>query len=90
MADLIAIRDDGRTPAEALMRAVSADLAIVRGKVRLMSAHLALRVKDPGLQRLRVEGRGEFWIDADVAHLRRSAERALGRELRLAGRRILA
>ena len=88
--DLIAIRDDGRTPAEALMRAESPDLVIVRGKVKLISAELAHRGKQAGLQRLHVEGRGELLIDIDIAQLRRSTERALGSDLRLAGRRILA
>jgi cytosine/adenosine deaminase-related metal-dependent hydrolase len=88
--DIIAIRDDGRAPSEALMRAESPDLVIVRGKVKLMSAELARRVKPSGLQPLHVEGRGEFLIDTDIAHLRRSAERSLGSDLRLAGRPILA
>lgn len=94
-ADLIAIHDDGRSPAEALLRAARPELVIAGGQIKLISAALArrapaLRLERLRLESLRVEGRGEFLVDADIGRLRRAAERGLGSELRLAGRRILA
>jgi cytosine/adenosine deaminase-related metal-dependent hydrolase len=87
VADLIAIRDDGRSPSDALMRTTGPALVMIGGKVRLIAAELARNTS--GLQRLNVEGRGEVLVDAPVARLRRQAGRALGAEIRLAGRRVL-
>jgi cytosine/adenosine deaminase-related metal-dependent hydrolase len=88
VADLIAIPDDGRSPSEALMRAMGSALVIVGGKVKLIATQLAR--KSPGLQRLHVDGRGDVLVDAPVARLRQQAERALGAGIRLAGRKVLA
>jgi cytosine/adenosine deaminase-related metal-dependent hydrolase len=89
-ADLIAFRDESRSPAVALMRARSPALAIVGGKVKLMSTALGSQWRPAGMRRLEVEGRGEFFVDANIPKWRASAERASGAELRLAGRRIIA
>jgi hypothetical protein len=43
-----------------------------------------------GLQLLRVENREPVLVDADVRGLQREAARHLGRDLRLAGKRVLA
>ncbi len=89
-ADWVAIRSGGRSPCEALLRASAPELVVVRGKVRLISAELARHTRLPRFQRLHVEGRGEFLVDADIAQLRRSAERFLGSAFRLGGKRVLA
>ncbi|HTM47836.1 MAG TPA: amidohydrolase family protein [Bryobacteraceae bacterium] len=78
-ADLIAIAGDGRAPAEALARARKIELAVVAGKVKLSAR------EQPGLSPLRVRGRGDVFVDADVPRLR---ARVAG-PLRLAGRRVL-
>jgi cytosine/adenosine deaminase-related metal-dependent hydrolase len=87
-ADLIAIPDDGRSPSEALMRTNGPALVMIAGKVNLIATELARHM--PGLHRLRVEGRGDVLVRANVGRLRRQAEQALGGEIRLAGRRVLA
>jgi Amidohydrolase family len=87
-ADLIAIPDDGRSPSEALMRTKGPTLVMIAGKVNLIAPGLAPRI--PGLHRLSVEGRGDVLVRANVGRLRRQAEQALGGEIRLAGRRVLA
>jgi cytosine/adenosine deaminase-related metal-dependent hydrolase len=89
-ADLAVFRDRSRSPAVALMRAKASALTMVGGKVKLMSTVLASQWRPAGLYRLEVEGRGEFFVDANIPKLRASAERALGLEIRLAGRRIVA
>jgi cytosine/adenosine deaminase-related metal-dependent hydrolase len=81
-ADLIAIADDGRSPAEALLRAEGPALVMIGGVVKLAR-------KATGLHRLKVEGRGDVVVDANVPRLRRQAEQFLGPELRLAGRRVI-
>ena len=87
-ADLIAIPDDGRSPSEALMRTNGPALVMIAGKVNLIATELARHI--PGLSRLSVEGRVDVLVRANVGRLRRQAEQALGGEIRLAGRRVLA
>jgi len=87
-ADLIAIPDDGRPPSEALIRTKGPALVMIAGKVNLIASKLAPRL--PGLARLRVEGRGDVLVRANIGRLRRQAEQALGGEIRLAGRQVLA
>jgi cytosine/adenosine deaminase-related metal-dependent hydrolase len=89
-ADWVAIRSSGRSPCEALLRASRPELVVVRGKLRLISAELARQARLPRFERLHVEGRGEFLVDADIARLRKSAERFLGNTFRLGGKRVLA
>jgi cytosine/adenosine deaminase-related metal-dependent hydrolase len=86
VADLIALPDVRRSPASALSHTNGPALAIVGGKVKLVAPSLATRLLKSRLHPIRVEGRGDFLVDANVPKL---IERA-GRELRLAGRRILA
>lgn len=81
VADLIAIPDSRRFPG-------APALVIVGGKAKLISPSLARRVPKNGLHPIDVEGRGEFLVDANIPKLREHARRALGPEVRLAGRRI--
>jgi len=78
-ADLIAVCDAAlSTPA----------LVIIGGKVKLISPTLARCSPKNGLYPIEVEGRGKFLVDANIPRLRERAQRALGKDLRLAGRRI--
>jgi cytosine/adenosine deaminase-related metal-dependent hydrolase len=89
-ADLIALPDRGKTPAETLMDA-RPDLCLIAGRVKLISRALASRwprLLRTHLQRLLVEGRGEWFVHADVAFLYRSAATALGFNICLAGKRV--
>ena len=79
-ADLIAIADSRRSPAEALLHAKRPELVLVAGKVKLTT------LPNARLQRLKVEGRGEFFVDADVPRLRRQVPH---KSIRLAGKRVL-
>ncbi len=83
VADLIAIPDDGRSPAEALMHTEGPALVMIGGVVKLAR-------KAAGLHRLNVKGRGEVLVAANIPRLRADAAQALGADLRLAGRKVLA
>jgi cytosine/adenosine deaminase-related metal-dependent hydrolase len=89
-ADLVAFRDASRSPAVAIMRAKAPALVMVGGNVKLVSTALASEWRPEGMHRLEVEGRGEFFVDANIPRWRASAERALETEVRLAGRRVVA
>jgi cytosine/adenosine deaminase-related metal-dependent hydrolase len=90
VADLLAVSDTGRNPAEALQD-YSPDLVILGGKIQLVSANLASRI-DPALsrhlQRIELEGRGPWLVNADVSRLHAATEAVLGRDFRLAGRTV--
>jgi cytosine/adenosine deaminase-related metal-dependent hydrolase len=86
VADLLVVEDRGQTPAEALLD-FQPRLVIVDGCVRLLSGAL------PGsatLNRIDLEGRGTFYVDAAVSELHRAASAVLGPALQLAGRRVAA
>jgi len=87
-ADLVAFPDGRRSPSSALLRANRPELVVIGGKVKLISPGLAHRFPTPRLHTLQVEGRGEFFVDADIPRLYERARRALGNEIRLAGRRL--
>jgi hypothetical protein len=61
---------------------------MIAGEIKLIASELPRRTM--GLHRLNVEGRGDFLVSANVASLRQQAKQALGGEVRLAGRRVLA
>jgi len=85
-ADLIAVEDRGQTPAEAMLD-LQPLMAIVNGRIRLLAGGLA---SGTSLNRIDVEGRGTFYVDADGAALAREASAALGTPLALAGKRVAA
>ena len=89
--DWVAVRSNGRAPAQALLKGCIA-LVVVRGRVRLIAPSLARQLPAEftrGFQPLTIEGRPMVMVDADVRALRRAAARHLGSTLRLAGKRIL-
>jgi len=89
VADFIAVRDLGQTPAEALLQ-LTPELVIIGGRVRLISKPLRSRfaIKEK-LHSIALEGRGEWFTPFDVPRLLNSARAALGPEIRLAGKRVL-
>lgn len=90
--DWIAVRTRAQTPEGALFGGAVA-LVVVAGRIRLISPELAAQfpaAERRRFQLLRVENRPPVLVDADVMGLRRAAEKHLGSDLRLAGKRILA
>jgi cytosine/adenosine deaminase-related metal-dependent hydrolase len=90
--DWIAVRSASREPARALFEG-SISLVVTAGRIRLISPELARQIPSAlrrRLQCLTVEGRPPVLVAAPVRALRRAAEKHLGSDLRLAGKRILA
>ena len=90
--DLIAVRSDARRPAQALLDG-SVSLVVVGGRIRLITPGLARQLPArtfSHFQPLALEGRPPVLVDAGVRELHRVAARHLGRDLRLAGKRVLA
>jgi len=87
IADLIVIRDQAKTPAQSLLDLRNIEMAIVAGKIRLVSDRLK-RFASPSFESITIEGRGRVWIDAPVHDLYRAATSVLGEEWKLAGRRV--
>ncbi|MEO8594640.1 MAG: amidohydrolase family protein [Candidatus Solibacter sp.] len=89
--DFVAFRTEARSAPDALSEGEVA-LVAVRGKIRLISPHLARQLPATERRRfqpLHLEGRPPVLVDADVRALRRAATKHLGRDLYLAGKRIL-
>ncbi len=87
VADLVAVHDRGQAPADAL-DAMTPDLVMVRGAIRLITPGLVDRVEDPCPNAVGLEGRGKWFTDIDVPTLHDETVRALGVDYRLAGRRV--
>jgi cytosine/adenosine deaminase-related metal-dependent hydrolase len=90
--DWIAVRTQARTPVEALLSG-SVALVVVANRIRLISPDLARQLparERRSFQFLHVEGRQPVMVRANIRQLRRAAAKHLGRDLRLAGKRILA
>ncbi len=83
-ADLIVLRDTGKTPGETLLVTRRIEVAVIAGKIRLANARFAPR----GFEQLHVQGRGTFCVDAKVGALYRAATAIVGEPLRLAGKRV--
>ncbi len=86
-ADLIVIRDTGVSPAHALLELRHIEMAIVAGRIRLVSDRLK-RFSSPSFQPITIEGRGRVWIDAPARDLYRAATSVLGADWKLAGKRV--
>jgi hypothetical protein len=92
-ADMIAVRDCGKTPAQTLLGLRTTDLRMVMlgGRIKLFSHEWTRRTPSavpPGYHLAEVGGAGGFWLDEDLPALYREASRFLGSGLTLAGRRI--
>jgi cytosine/adenosine deaminase-related metal-dependent hydrolase len=89
-ADLTVVPDNGQSPAEALAD-MRPDLVLVSGRIKLLSARMADRLKLgrlPAFESIEVEGRGRYLISCRVSALAAHARRRLGEEFRLAGKRV--
>jgi cytosine/adenosine deaminase-related metal-dependent hydrolase len=92
VADLVVVADGNTSPAESLFGMLP-ELVIVGGKIKLVSSRLADRLPDRrkfGLEPIWLEGRGEYLVDANISKLHAAVTPLLGRDFRLAGRRIAA
>jgi cytosine/adenosine deaminase-related metal-dependent hydrolase len=92
IADLLAAPDSGQNPSEALQDFVPA-LVILGGRIQLVSTNLAALI-DPlltrHLEKVELEGRGAWLVNANVSLLRAATEAVLGPDFQLAGRRVRA
>jgi cytosine/adenosine deaminase-related metal-dependent hydrolase/ubiquinone/menaquinone biosynthesis C-methylase UbiE len=92
LADLLVVRDTGRTPAEALTHLTSdqIELVIVGGRIQLAGPSFIDRLPSvlrQGLQLLQVDGQPR-WVRAPISKLLAEAEGALGSDLRVGGKRV--
>ena len=91
-ADLIAVRDRGLSPAETLANLTANDieLVVVRGRVQVASEAIMSTLSpddSSGLQPLQI-GSDLRWIRAPLGRLFHEAERVLGCELKIGGKRV--
>ena len=91
-ADFIAVRDAGVSPAVALANLAFADveLVVVRGRVRVASDRIFRRLPSAlaeGLKPLQVESELR-WIRAPLGRLFREADRVLGCDLKIGGKKV--
>ncbi|HZS55579.1 MAG TPA: amidohydrolase family protein [Bryobacteraceae bacterium] len=91
-ADLIAMKDDGQTPAMTLMQHYP-EMVMISGRVRLISSAMA-KVCPTSilnfLQPLEVEGRGEYLVAEDISSMLKQTTSILQQPPRLAGKAMAA
>jgi cytosine/adenosine deaminase-related metal-dependent hydrolase len=87
VADLVAVPDDGQTPAEAV-ESLEPQLVMIAGRIRLLSERLARRVASPAAYPIEVKGRGRYLVDINVPALHREASQALGGQISLGGKAV--
>lgn len=92
VADLIAVRDKALTPAETIAQLTfdQVELVILSGRVQLASSSLYDRLPDllkAGLQPIVVDGH-QRWLRAPVDDLLAAARKAVGRDIRLGGKKV--
>ena len=89
--DVVAVRSKWPTPARAIFDATIA-LVVTAGRIRLIAPDLAAQLP-PDMRKLfqplAVENRPAVLVNANMRALRRAAMKHLGRDLRLAGKRII-
>lgn len=91
LADLVIVRDEGQSPAEALLL-LRPELVMVNGQIKLLSRRMAARLNLRNMTRfepIEVEGRGRSLVDAPIADAKEQAIKCLKKELRLAGKRVV-
>jgi cytosine/adenosine deaminase-related metal-dependent hydrolase len=92
VADLVAVRDEGLSPAAALTTFFAPELVMLGGQLKLISPALAGRAgaaAAAGFHRVELEGRETALVAAPVPDLMRRTVYALGSQFRLAGRRLM-
>jgi cytosine/adenosine deaminase-related metal-dependent hydrolase len=91
-ADLVVMRDSGKTPAMTLLDSYP-KLVIVRGRIQLVSLEFAKRCSPEilqSLQPLEVEGRDRYLVSGGVCSLLRETAKVLQQTVRLAGKAVAA
>jgi cytosine/adenosine deaminase-related metal-dependent hydrolase len=93
VADLLVVKNNGRSPAETLsrLRTGAMELVILGGRIKLVSPRLAPQLPITVWKRLRpiiVEDRKRVFLDADLPGMYARTSRVLGGEIRVAGKRI--
>ena len=86
VADVIAVPDEGQTPAEALL-GLRPHMVLVDGRVKMLSPELRGRF-DVNLQPLWHATYGQRFVDADVEGLLSQTAQALGPDCHVAGRLV--
>jgi cytosine/adenosine deaminase-related metal-dependent hydrolase len=86
VADLIAVKDEGQTPAEALLK-LRPELVMIGGRLMLASEQFA-ELTNGKFHPIGIEGRGRWLVRANIPRLRRLTTPVLGPHFRLAGRSI--
>jgi len=92
VADLLALPDSGRCPAEATQECAPA-LVILGGRIQLVSDKLASKIHPMftrHLHKIELEGRGVWHVNVNVSQLVGETGAALGPDIQLAGRRVRA
>jgi cytosine/adenosine deaminase-related metal-dependent hydrolase/ubiquinone/menaquinone biosynthesis C-methylase UbiE len=92
VADLIAVRNRGLTPAETIAQLTfdQIELVMLAGRVQLANTSIYDRLPEPlksGLQPLTIDGHLR-WLRAPVEDLLSEARKAVGRDLRLGGKKV--
>jgi cytosine/adenosine deaminase-related metal-dependent hydrolase len=87
-ADLIVVRDRGKSPAATLLDLREIEMSIIKGRIRLVSENFR-RFAGRGFEWLSIEERGRRMVDARAGDLYQEAVARVGTPLRLAGRRVL-
>jgi cytosine/adenosine deaminase-related metal-dependent hydrolase len=92
VADIVAIRDKGLTPAETVAQLTfdQVELVVLSGRVQLASASLYDRLPESfkdGLQPINIDGH-QRWLRAPVDNLLTEARKVLGRDIRLGGKKV--
>jgi hypothetical protein len=92
VADLIAVRDKGLTPAETVAQLTvnQVELVILGGRVQLASDSLFASLPNSlqvGLQPLFVDGIRR-WLRAPIDSLLTHAQKTLGRDIRVGGKKV--
>jgi len=87
VADLIAVKDCGQTPADAIFN-LHPELVMLAGEIKLLSKRFASTHPHDCFHRITLEHRGEWFVDADIPRLIRESAAATGSDLRLAGKLV--
>lgn len=90
LADLLIVRDQNQTPAEALS-SLQPELVLIGGRVKLISLPLADRLKFTNtcfMHRITVKGRGEWLIACDIPRLKTPVGQVLGTSFDLARQKV--
>ena len=85
-ADVIVVRDDGKSPAQTLIESRGVEMAIIGGRIRMVSEKFR-EFAGPRFEWIWMEQRGRMLVDAPVGELYRKASARLG-TVKLAGRRV--